>query len=310
MRNKILISLGIFLFINNFIFSELKSKISNNIVVKVGNDLITSVDIKNEIITNLIISKQKVTQETINGNKDYAVKNLISKSIKRAEVNKYSVTAYNKNDLRNYALGIAKKFNTNIKVLKKIFKESNINYETFEKNYETELLWNSFIFNIYKNQININIVEVANEVKVLLKTQIIEYNISEIEILKSENEKQKIDEVFELIKKEGFEVAAKKLSIAKSSKNSGLLGWVSNRSFSKTYLDEIKRIKINEISSPMNNKNSITIFRINNLRKSNDLRKADVLKDKVLARKKQDKLNLFSRSHFSNLENTIVIKFK
>tara|TARA_B110000967_G_C18872337_1_gene556163 strand:- start:990 stop:1922 length:933 start_codon:yes stop_codon:yes gene_type:complete len=310
MRNKILISLGIFLFINNFIFSELKSKISNNIVVKVGNDLITSVDIKNEIITNLIISKQKVTQETINGNKDYAVKNLISKSIKRAEVNKYSVTAYNKNDLRNYALGIAKKFNTNIKGLKKIFKGSNINYETFEKNYETELLWNSFIFNIYKNQININIVEVANEVKVLLKTQIIEYNISEIEILKSENEKQKIDEVFELIKKEGFEVAAKKLSIAKSSKNSGLLGWVSNRSFSKTYLDEIKRIKINEISSPMNNKNSITIFRINNLRKSNDLRKADVLKDKVLARKKQDKLNLFSRSHFSNLENTIAIKFK
>ena len=310
MRNKILISLGIFLFINNFIFSELKSKISNNIVVKVGNDLITSVDIKNEIITNLIISKQKVTQETINGNKDYAVKNLISKSIKRAEVNKYSVTAYNKNDLRNYALGIAKKFNTNIKGLKKIFKESNINYETFEKNYETELLWNSFIFSIYKNQININIVEVANEVKVLLKTQIIEYNISEIEILKSENEKQKIDEVFELIKKEGFEVAAKKLSIAKSSKNSGLLGWVSNRSFSKTYLDEIKRIKINEISSPMNNKNSITIFRINNLRKSNDARKVDVLKDKVLARKKQDKLNLFSRSHFSNLENTIVIKFK
>ena len=310
MRNKILISLGIFLFINNFIFSELKSKISNNIVVKVGNDLITSIDIKNEIITNLIISKQKVTQETINGNKDYAVKNLISKSIKRAEVNKYSVTAYNKNDLRNYALGIAKKFNTNIKGLKKIFKESNINYETFEKNYETELLWNSFIFNIYKNQININIVEVANEVKVLLKTQIIEYNISEIEILKSENEKQKIDEVFELIKKEGFEVAAKKLSIAKSSKNSGLLGWVSNRSFSKTYLDEIKRIKINEISSPMNNKNSITIFRINNLRKSNDARKVDVLKDKVLARKKQDKLNLFSRSHFSNLENTIAIKFK
>ena len=310
MRNKILISLGIFLFINNFIFSELKSKISNNIVVKVGNDLITSVDIKNEIITNLIISKQKVTQETINGNKDYAVKNLISKSIKRAEVNKYSVTAYNKNDLRNYALGIAKKFNTNIKGLKKIFKESNINYETFEKNYETELLWNSFIFSIYKNQININIVEVANEVKVLLKTQIIEYNISEIEILKSGNEKQKIDEVFELIRKEGFEVAAKKLSIAKSSKNSGLLGWVSNRSFSKTYLDEIKRIKINEISSPMNNKNSITIFRINNLRKSNDARKVDVLRDKVLARKKQDKLNLFSRSHFSNLENTIAIKFK
>lgn len=310
MRNKILISLGIFLFINNFIFSELKSKISNNIVVKVGNDLITSVDIKNEIITNLIISKQKVTQETINGNKDYAVKNLISKSIKRAEVNKYSVTAYNKNDLRNYALGIAKKFNTNIKGLKKIFKGSNINYETFEKNYETELLWNSFIFSIYKNQININIVEVANEVKVLLKTQIIEYNISEIEILKSGNEKQKIDEVFELIRKEGFEVAAKKLSIAKSSKNSGLLGWVSNRSFSKTYLDEIKRIKINEISSPMNNKNSITIFRINKLRKSNDARKVDVLRDKVLARKKQDKLNLFSRSHFSNLENTIAIKFK
>ena len=60
----------------------------------------------------------------------------------------------------------------------------------------------------------------------------------------------------------------------------------------------------------MNNKNSITIFKINKLKKTNDTRKVDVLKDKVLAQKKQNKLSLFSRSHFSNLENTISIKFK
>ena len=36
----------------------------------------------------------------------------------------------------------------------------------------------------------------------------------------------------------------------------------------------------------------------------------DELKKKILSQKKQEKLNLFSRSHFSNLENTTIIDFQ
>ena len=88
----------------------------------------------------------------------------------------------------------------------------NINYQTFIDQYETELLWNTLIFSLYRSQTNINIVEVDNE-------------IEKIKENKSE--------------------------------------------------EEIKKIKEN-----------------------------------ILNKKKQEKLSLFSRSHFSNLENSANINFQ
>ena len=50
----------IFIFVNSFLFSSLQSKINNNIVVKVGESLVTSIDVQNEVLTNLIINKQEI----------------------------------------------------------------------------------------------------------------------------------------------------------------------------------------------------------------------------------------------------------
>ena len=197
---------------SNLIFFNLHSQISNTIVVKVGESLITSVDIQNEIITNLIINKQNITQENINNNKNYAIKNLISKSIKKSETNRFKVETYNKKDLNKYIVNIAKQFDTDSSGLKEIFKQSDIDYEAFVEKHRTELLWNTLIFKIYQNQTNINIVEVDNE---------------------------------------------------------------------------IEKIKENK------NEEELKIIRKN-----------------ILNQKKQEKLNLFSRSHFSNLENTVIIDFQ
>jgi hypothetical protein len=201
-----------FLFFFNFIFLNLYSQINNRIVVKVGKLVVTSLDVQNEIITNLIISKQEITQENVNKNKKYAVKNLVNKSIKKGEIDKYQVSDYNKKDLQNYLESIAKKLNTNRNGLKKIFDQNNIDYQTLVENYKIELSWNSLIFEIYQNQTNINMVEVDNEV----------------ENFKKDKSKE-----------------------------------------------EIEKIKKN-----------------------------------ILNKKKEEKLQLFSRSHFSNLENTIIVNFQ
>jgi hypothetical protein len=147
-----------FLFFCNFFFLNLQSKINNNIVVKVGELLITSLDIQNEIITNLMINDQEITQVNINNGKNYAIKNLISKSIKRGEIKKYQIQNYSKKDLKNYIENTAKKLNTNNLKIK--FKQFGVSYEEFVKNYETELLWNTLIFELYRNQTNINIMDV------------------------------------------------------------------------------------------------------------------------------------------------------
>ena len=204
--------LSIFIFYSSIISTNLESKINNYIVAKVGNLLITSVDIENEIITNLIINKQEISQENINNNKDYAVKNLINKLIKRNEINKYQIKNYNEADLEKYIKGVAKNINTNSNGLKNIFKESNVNYKIFVERHKTELHWHTLIFHLYNNQTNINIVDVNNEI-----------------------EKRKKD--------------------------------ISDEEFKK-------------------------------------------VKENILNKKKREKFNLFSRSHFLNLENTININFQ
>ena len=146
---KIKIVFLIFVFFLSFLTIS-TTEIKNSILVKVGN----------EILTNLIINKIDVNQENIDASKNLAIKNLINKKIKRIEIKKYQITDYNKNDLQKYLTNISNLFETNSSGLKKLFEASNISYDTFVYNYETELLWNTLIFRIYSNQTNVNIVEV------------------------------------------------------------------------------------------------------------------------------------------------------
>ena len=169
--NKILLNLSIFFLLNGSLVTELKSKIDNKIIVKVGHTLITSVDIQNEIVVNLILNKQEITQENINNSKNFAIRNLINKKIKRIEINKYEITDYNKKDLNNYVEKISKSLNTDKSGLKKIFIENNLDYNSLVEKYETELLWNTLIYFIYKNQINVNVIEVNNDLEKAIITQ-------------------------------------------------------------------------------------------------------------------------------------------
>ena len=47
------------------------AKINNSIIVKVGNEIITALDVENEIKTILVLKKLDFTQENINRSKDF-----------------------------------------------------------------------------------------------------------------------------------------------------------------------------------------------------------------------------------------------
>lgn len=164
MRKVNLIIIFVFFLFEVLIISNLHSKIINKIVIKVGNSLITSIDVQNEIITNLIITNQEITQKNVNDNKNFATKSLIYKLIKKSEIDKYEIKDYSKNDLEIYILNVSKSLNTNKNGLKEIFKQNNINYQAFVDRQKTDLLWNTLIYKLYRNQTNVNIVEVENEV--------------------------------------------------------------------------------------------------------------------------------------------------
>ena len=272
--------------------------------------IISSFDVQNEIITNLVLNKQEISQENINAKKNFAIKNLINKTVKNTEIQKFGIESYSKTDLEKYIKKIAATLDTNEDGLKKIFKRYSLDYDTFVENYKIELLWNTLIFSIYKNQINVNIVDIENEVKKIINIGKVEFNLSEIEIANFEYSDQKLKEILEVIKNEGFNVAAKRFSMSASAENGGSIGWILKESLSKKYLNEIKKISVKEVSAPISNENSISILMINEIREGGSDLKENQLKKEILLKRKEEKLSLFSRSHFSNLENSIQIDFK
>ncbi len=312
MRKNIFPKIALCLF---FFSSELVySKISNKIVVNVGNQIITDLDIENEIKTMLILNKEDLNQNNINKVKNLAVNSLVERSIKKNEIIKYKVEDYSENDLIRYLIQTSERLNTDREGLKKIFENNLISYDVFIDKYKTELLWNTLIYSLYKNQININIVEIENELKKSVENQKenIEYELSEIEVLKKqENLKKNLDEIYKVIRDDSFENAVKKYSISSSAEIGGKIGWFDEKSLSKIYLNELKKIKMGDVTNPIQNGESLVILKINNIKKK---QKEDInlekLKKQIVNRKKDEKLNLFSRSHYSNVESSILVKFK
>ena len=189
MKLKIFFKIILLIVFIELSFSKFASATGSQIIAKVGNEIITSVDIENEILTILTISKAELSQDTINKTKDLAMKELIRKLIKKNEIKKYNIKDYNRNDLNKYLVRLAERLGTNKSGLKEIFKKKGISYERFVDKYITELLWNTLIFQIYKNQITVNTIEIQNELNEKLKNEkkITEYDLSEIEIRTSEN---------------------------------------------------------------------------------------------------------------------------
>ena len=86
MKNINFINFFFLLFFNTFVFLNVEANIENKIIVKVGNIILTSTDLKNEIITNLVLKKKEINQVNINSMKNFAIKSLISKTIKRTVI--------------------------------------------------------------------------------------------------------------------------------------------------------------------------------------------------------------------------------
>ena len=67
--------------------------------------------------------------------------------------------------------------------LKDIMRINNLSFEEITKRFQVDLKWNSLIFQLYKNRISINLVEIDEQLKLIQdKKEIEEYLISEIVI--------------------------------------------------------------------------------------------------------------------------------
>ena len=293
---KILIFSALFLSLNN----TLVAKIENKIILKVENKIITNYEIKNKILSSLILSNQEINQSNINRIKKQSLDSLILHKLKIIELSKYNFENDSK-QIDNY--------------LKTRFRKNGIDFKLFLKEIETQLKWQKLIYQIYSNKININEKIINFELQELInnRSELREYRLSEIEIFSDNNDsdKDKILYINEQIAKQGFDKTALNLSISSTAKKFGDLGWLNEKSFSNEIYRIIKNMKVGDVSEPLKRQNSIIFLKLNDFRKSNTAN-LDVteIKKGLINKKKSELFNLYSKSHLSKLKNTSLIEYR
>lgn len=302
MKVKILFFFIIFVANLNF---TLDAKEITKIVVKIENEIITNYDIKSEILATLILTKKEINQKNIDDLKQNALENLIQNRLKKIELKKYNFTR-NESKINQYLNSIS---SNNIQNIKSLFQENGIDYKSFVDNIDIELKWRNLIFNNFSKKIEINLNDIDREVKKILlnNKNLISYNLSEIEIKKSE---EKIIQVLNELKNTNFEDAVIKLSISSTSKNRGELGWVNSNLLSKEISETLEVMKIGEVSKPINRQNTVIFLKLNDKKiLENSKINIDNLKSELINQKKNELFSLYSNSLLSKLRNTKFIEY-
>jgi len=302
MKVKILFFFIIFVANLNF---TLDAKEITKIVVKIENEIITNYDIKSEILATLILTKKEINQKNIDDLKQNALENLIQNRLKKIELKKYNFTR-NESKINQYLNSIS---SNNIQNIKSLFQENGIDYKSFVDNIDIELKWRNLIFNNFSKKIEINLNDIDREVKKILlnNENLISYNLSEIEIKKSE---EKIIQVLNELKNTNFEDAVIKLSISSTSKNKGELGWVNSNLLSQEISETLEAMKIGEVSKPINRQDTVIFLKLND-KKILENSKIDIdnLKSELINQKKNELFSLYSNSLLSKLRNTKFIEY-
>ncbi len=301
---KIFISFFFIIFFSDL--ANLKSK-EVKILTKIGNQIITNIDIENEYKYLISLNKeyQKLEKDKIF---DFAKSSLLKEKIKEIELKKYFDLGVQDSFLNSKIGELYKKLGfTNSEDFQKYLNQFDLRIEDIARKIEIELKWNKLVYDKYKNQLVIN--------EKVLKKKIIDeskdrsiFNLSELIFsYKTEQEnKKKLTEITKNIDEIGFENTVLIFSEAESRKASGNLGWVNELGLSKKILEKLKKINVSEITEPIQLQNAILILKLNDKKKieMSSINVEEELRE-LIKFETNKQLNTFSTIYFEKIRNKL-----
>ncbi len=309
--NFIIVNLFLIFFINEPTYSS----IENNIIVKVGDEIVTSVELENKIKITLLLSREEKSQQNINRVKKIALKSLIDLKLKNDELKKYDIKI-KESTIAQHLKKVSSSLQIDKKELNNLFKANDIDYAQYLEEIKIEIMWQQLIIDIYSSKIRINDEQIAKELNEYVKNsqEIEEYHLAEIEITLSNSlEKEElINDIKNNIEMSGFNKTANKFSVSSSSINGGNLGWINSAGLSNQISSILKNLKPGNISEPIIRTNSILFLKLLDSRIINKKENLDLenLKTTLINNKKTEYFNLYSNNHLSKKKNTTQIVFK
>ena len=282
----------------------------NKIILKIDNDIITSLDILEEI-NNLKFFNQNLSEVDKEEIYQISLNSLINYKIKKQEVLKYfnKIEIENEDYIKSIIENNAKKLNfKNISDFKKVLKEKNINFDYYEEKIKVNILWNQIIYSKYNNQLVVNEFELKEKIKRQIDNKKA-FNLSEI-VFQIENLND-LKNTYETIKSDinklGFENAVLKYSVSNTSNEGGDLGWVDETLINNKILEEIKAMSIGSITNPIRIPSGFLILKVKDVKKIETDLDLDQEVKKLINYEKEKQLNNYASIYFNKIKNNLKI---
>ena len=294
------------------LFTNGRATIKDTLFATVGNKAVTKSDIINEIKVILILNGQTFTDEKKTQLETFAIKQNIKRQIKQIEIDKYKNLEFSVKDLEKNLEKLAANANMDLETLKNTLLTNEISWSYVEDQIRIELLWNSLIFEIYKNRLTINQQEIEDQLKLIKNDETVnEYLISEIIIppVSAEQLESELSKLLSKIEVEGFDAVAINSSISDTSIKGGDLGWIGENSLSQNLKSQIINTPVGSISDPVILPDGILLFKVRDkkvIKKTTDL---ETMKNELVNAEKSKILNMYSLTHYDKLRRSVTIKY-
>ena len=291
---------------------EVEEVIKDSLFATVGNKAITQSDIINEIKIILILTGQSFTEDIKEQLQSGAIQSIIKRNIKKIEIEKYNSLTFNQPDVDKELKKLAGNLYMDLDTFENTFIANGIPFSNVIDQIQIELLWNSLIFELYKDRLVISIDEISEQLKSIQnKKEIEEYLISEIIIKPVPKDKLEstIKEIKNKIKIEGFEKVAMNLSISETALQGGDLDWISENAISEKFKSKIINTPVGNISEPILLPEGILFFKVRDKRKLKKFVNLEDAKNQLVNAEKTKILRMHSLSHYKNLRKSITINY-
>jgi peptidyl-prolyl cis-trans isomerase SurA len=293
-----------------FLLTKNTGALENKIILKVNNDIITTLDIFEEI-NILKFFNNNLRQVDDDEIYEIALQSILKSKIKKNEIDKVFVDnkSINNDYLASFIENQYKKIGfKDLTEFKKDLESQNIDFENFKEKLEIDILWNQIIYSKFFKKVVINETELRKQIEDENKI-LISYDLSEI--IFEVTDLNKLDLNYELIKKDineiGFENAALKYSISDTSNNGGNLGWVDENQINKDIIKELNIIDNGSITKPIRIPSGFLVLMKKNTKEIEKNKDVEAELRKQINFQKNSQLNNYSNIYFNKVRKDLKI---
>ncbi len=293
------------IFIFSFFILNFVNAFENKIIIKIENEIITSVDLENEkkYLTALNPNIKNLENDKLN---IISKNSLVREKIKENEILKYVETIkIDENFLNELIRQRYSRLNLNNKnQFINYINHYNLEIGTIEKKISIEALWNQLIYQKFSKNVKIDKEKLKEQIKIQFQKNEKNFLLSEIvfKVIKKENLNKKYNEILESINIDGFESAALSFSISDSSNVGGKLGWIKQSSLNKEINNKLKNLDEGDISKPIFTPNGYMILKIDKIKFIKKKYNEDFELNELIKQKTNQQLNQQSIIYFNKIK--------